>query len=244
MQSLRRQPRVGPIRLAPTATAAAVQCELPYGQQARGRPIHGRRESEDGGDGEPGPRLKIGAVWTRRLAVSEGRRQAGGQRVRQPAALHARERPGPCPSARPWSRGPMFPMPGAGASTTWRHQRPPADPHHPREREALPAHPPAPVDDTTKGSLQQPPETHGQRVATPNDADSVVAVIAFVVIRRAHGRADRGAPGTTCITEPRPMPYACTMSPHHRARGRRLTTSEPQHADHLQSHPRDRDPAA
>ena len=72
MQSLRRQPRVGPIRLAPTATAAAVQCELPYVQQARGRPIHGRRESKDGGDGKPGPRLKIGAVRTRRLAVSEG----------------------------------------------------------------------------------------------------------------------------------------------------------------------------
>ena len=43
-----------------------------FGQEARGRPIHGRLESEDDGDGEPGPRVKIGAVRTRRLAVSEG----------------------------------------------------------------------------------------------------------------------------------------------------------------------------
>ena len=43
-----------------------------FGQQARGRPIHGQLESEDGGAGEPGPRLKIGAVRTRRLAPSEG----------------------------------------------------------------------------------------------------------------------------------------------------------------------------
>ena len=43
-----------------------------FGQEARGRPIHGRLESDDDGDGEPGPRVKIGAVRTRRLAVSEG----------------------------------------------------------------------------------------------------------------------------------------------------------------------------
>ena len=43
-----------------------------FGQEARGRPIYGRLESEDDGDGEPGPRVKIGAVQTRRLAVSEG----------------------------------------------------------------------------------------------------------------------------------------------------------------------------
>ena len=42
-----------------------------FGQEARGRPIHGRLESEDDGDGEPGPRVKIGAFRTRRLAVSE-----------------------------------------------------------------------------------------------------------------------------------------------------------------------------
>ena len=43
-----------------------------FGQEARGRPIYGRLESEDDGDSEPGPRVKIGAVQTRRLAVSEG----------------------------------------------------------------------------------------------------------------------------------------------------------------------------
>ena len=43
-----------------------------FGQEARGRPIYGRLESEDDGAGEPGPRLKIGAVLTRRLAASEG----------------------------------------------------------------------------------------------------------------------------------------------------------------------------
>ena len=44
-----------------------------FGQEARGRPVHGRLESEDdGADDEPGPRRKIGAVRTRRLAVSEG----------------------------------------------------------------------------------------------------------------------------------------------------------------------------
>ena len=42
-----------------------------FGHEARGRPIHGRLESEGGG-GEPGPRLKLGAVRTRRLAANEG----------------------------------------------------------------------------------------------------------------------------------------------------------------------------
>ena len=43
-----------------------------FGQEARGRPIYGRLESEDDdGAGEPGPKLKIGAVRTRRLAASE-----------------------------------------------------------------------------------------------------------------------------------------------------------------------------
>ena len=42
-----------------------------FGHEARGRPIHSRLESEDGG-GEPGPRLKLGAVRTRRLAANEG----------------------------------------------------------------------------------------------------------------------------------------------------------------------------
>ena len=48
-----------------------------FGWQAAGRPIHGRLESEDGG-GEPGPRLKIGAVRTRRLAVSEAAARPSG----------------------------------------------------------------------------------------------------------------------------------------------------------------------
>ena len=43
-----------------------------FGQEARGRPIYGRLESEDDGEGEPGPPMKIGAFRTRRLAVSEG----------------------------------------------------------------------------------------------------------------------------------------------------------------------------
>ncbi len=49
-----------------------------FGREARGRPIHGRPESEDGGAAEPGPRLKLGAVRTRRLAVSEGTDRPSG----------------------------------------------------------------------------------------------------------------------------------------------------------------------
>ena len=41
-----------------------------FGRQAPGRPIHGRLESEDNGAGDPGPRLKVGAVQTRRLAAT------------------------------------------------------------------------------------------------------------------------------------------------------------------------------
>ena len=55
-----------------------------FGQEARGRPIHGRLESEDGGDGEPGPRVKIGAVRTRRLAVSEGSARPSGSAYGNP----------------------------------------------------------------------------------------------------------------------------------------------------------------
>ena len=63
-----------------------------FGREARGRPIHGRLESEDGGAGEPGPRLKLGAVRPRRLAVSEAADRPSGS-LRQPATRHARERP-------------------------------------------------------------------------------------------------------------------------------------------------------
>ena len=55
-----------------------------FGQQARGRPIHGRLESEDNGGGEPGPRLKLGAVRTRRLAVSEGADRPSGSAYGNP----------------------------------------------------------------------------------------------------------------------------------------------------------------
>ena len=55
-----------------------------FGQEARGRPIHGRLESEDDGDGEPGPRVKIGAVRTRRLAVSEGAARLSGSAYGNP----------------------------------------------------------------------------------------------------------------------------------------------------------------
>ena len=61
------------VRLDPQQAPARAELLLAagFGQEARGRPIHGRLESEDDGDGEPGPRVKIGAVRTRRLAVSE-----------------------------------------------------------------------------------------------------------------------------------------------------------------------------
>ena len=55
-----------------------------FGREARGRPIHGRLESEDNGAGEPGPRLKIGAVRTRRLAVSEAADRPSGSAYGNP----------------------------------------------------------------------------------------------------------------------------------------------------------------
>ena len=55
-----------------------------FGQEARGRPIHGRLESEDDGDGEPEPRVKIGAVRTRRLAVSEAVARLSGSAYGNP----------------------------------------------------------------------------------------------------------------------------------------------------------------
>ena len=60
------------VRLDPQQAPARAELLLAagFGQEARGRPIHGRLESDD--DGEPGPRVKIGAFRTRRLAVSEG----------------------------------------------------------------------------------------------------------------------------------------------------------------------------
>ena len=55
-----------------------------FGQEARGRPIYGRLESEDDGDGEPGPRVKIGAVRTRRLTASEGMARLSGSAYGNP----------------------------------------------------------------------------------------------------------------------------------------------------------------
>ena len=68
------------VRLDPRQAPARAELLLAagFGQEARGRPIHGRLESEDDGAGEPGPRLKIGAVRTRRLAVSEGTDRPSG----------------------------------------------------------------------------------------------------------------------------------------------------------------------
>ena len=56
-----------------------------FGQEARGRPIHGRLQSEDDdGDGEPGPRVKIGAFRTRRLAACEGSARLSGSAYGNP----------------------------------------------------------------------------------------------------------------------------------------------------------------
>ncbi len=61
------------VRLDPQQAPARAELLLAagFGQEARGRPIHGRLESDDDGDGEPGPRVKIGAFRTRRLAACE-----------------------------------------------------------------------------------------------------------------------------------------------------------------------------
>ena len=68
------------VRLDPqqAPTRAELLLAADFGQDARGRPIHGRPEGEDGGDDEPGPRLKLGAVLTRRLAVSEAAARPSG----------------------------------------------------------------------------------------------------------------------------------------------------------------------
>ena len=65
MTAVRLDPRQAPAR-------AELLLATDFGHEAPGRPIHSRLESEDGGAGEPGPRLRLGAVRTRRLAVSEG----------------------------------------------------------------------------------------------------------------------------------------------------------------------------
>ena len=71
MNDVRLDPRQAPAR-------AELLLAADFGQEARGRPIHGRLESEDDGADEPGPRLKVGAVRTRRLAVSEAAARPSG----------------------------------------------------------------------------------------------------------------------------------------------------------------------
>ena len=72
-----------------------------FGQEARGHPIHGRPESEDGGaDDEPGPRLKVGAVRTRRFASSEGSVRPSGSGYGNPSTARGTT-PLPSPSGRP-----------------------------------------------------------------------------------------------------------------------------------------------
>ena len=78
MNEVRLDPRQAPAR-------AELLLAADFGQEARGRPIHGRLESEDdGGADEPGPRLKLGAVRTRRLAVSEGTDRPSGSAYGNP----------------------------------------------------------------------------------------------------------------------------------------------------------------
>ena len=74
------------VRLDPQQAPARAELLLAadFGQEARGRPIYGRLESEDDGDGQPGPRLKIGAVRTRRLAASEGTARPSGSAYGNP----------------------------------------------------------------------------------------------------------------------------------------------------------------
>ena len=63
MNEVSLDPRQAPAR-------AELLLAADFGRQARGRPIHGRLESEDSGAGEPGPKLKLGAVRTRRRAFA------------------------------------------------------------------------------------------------------------------------------------------------------------------------------
>ena len=74
------------VRLDPQQAPARAELLLSadLGRQAPGRPIHGRLESEDNGAGDPGPRLTIGAVRTRRLAASEAATRPSGRACGNP----------------------------------------------------------------------------------------------------------------------------------------------------------------
>ena len=77
MNEVRLDPRQAPAR-------AELLLGAGFGQEARGHPIHGWLDSEDGGGGEAGPRLKIGAVRTRRLSVSEAAARPSGSAYGNP----------------------------------------------------------------------------------------------------------------------------------------------------------------
>ena len=69
--------------------------------------------------GDPGTRLTIGAVRTRRLAASEAAARPSGGAYGNPLR-GTRESAPTIPSARPGSRGPTSPTPTGGAPTEWR----------------------------------------------------------------------------------------------------------------------------
>ena len=77
MNEVRLDPRQAPAR-------AELLLAADSGREARGRPIYGRRESADSGVDEPGLRLKLGAVRTRRLAASEGTDRPSGSAYGNP----------------------------------------------------------------------------------------------------------------------------------------------------------------
>ena len=71
-------------------------------------------------------------------------------------------------------------------------KRPPADLRRPRGREALSTHPPTPADDTTSGSLEQPPENTGAPAALQTDDPRKTATWAWSKAeteRRRHAAA-------------------------------------------------------
>ena len=74
------------VKLDPQQVPARAELLLAagFGQEAPGRPIHGRLDSEDGGASEAGPMLKLGAVRTRRLAASEAAAKLSGSAYGNP----------------------------------------------------------------------------------------------------------------------------------------------------------------
>ncbi len=88
-----RRTRTNKVRLDARQAPARAELQLAayFGHEVRGCPIHGRLESEDNG---AGPRLKIGAVRTRRLAASEAAARPSGSAHCNPLRdTRERERP-------------------------------------------------------------------------------------------------------------------------------------------------------